>query len=119
MIELLPHERGTVIQVRAQPQARKNAIVGEHAGMVRVAVTAAPEKGKANDAILEVLADALGWRGRIFDRISAQECERRDRVHRLWPANVLMREMFAGDGFHPSELLHAMFADAAIDALTP
>ena len=51
--------------------------------------------------------------------ISAQECERRDQVHRLWPANVLMREMFAGDGFHPSELLHAMFADAAIDALTP
>ncbi|WP_084310835.1 SGNH/GDSL hydrolase family protein [Phycicoccus elongatus] len=70
-------------------------------------------------AVPRPLADALGWRGRIFDRISAQECERRDRVHRLWPANVLMREMFAGDGFHPSELLHAMFADAAIDALTP
>ena len=68
-------------------------------------------------AVPRPLADALGWRGRIFDRISVQECERRDRVHRLWPANVLMREMFAGDGFHPSELLHAMFADAAMAAL--
>lgn len=68
-------------------------------------------------AVPRPLADALGWRGRAFDRISAQECARRDRVHRLWPADVLMREMFAGDGFHPSELLHAMFADAAMAAL--
>jgi uncharacterized protein YggU (UPF0235/DUF167 family) len=35
-------------------------VLGEHAGALRVAVSAAPEKGKANDAIEQVLAEALG-----------------------------------------------------------
>ncbi|MFO0954468.1 MAG: DUF167 domain-containing protein [Isosphaeraceae bacterium] len=63
MIELTPHPQGVVLKVRAQPGARKNAVLGERAGAVRVAVSAAPEKGKANAAILEVLADGLGCKG--------------------------------------------------------
>lgn len=63
MIDLLPHEQGTVISVRAQPNARKEGILGERAGSLRVGVTAAPEKGKANAAIARVLAEALGCRG--------------------------------------------------------
>lgn len=59
MIDLTPHSRGVLLPVRAQAGARKNGIAGEHNGMLRVAVTAAPEKGKANKAIIEVLADAL------------------------------------------------------------
>ncbi|MGD9635346.1 MAG: DUF167 domain-containing protein [Pirellulales bacterium] len=59
MIELAAHPRGVLLPVRAQAGARQNGIVGEHNGMLRVAVTAAPEKGKANKAIVEVLADAL------------------------------------------------------------
>ena len=35
------------------------AVVGVHAGRLKVAVTQAPEKGKANDAIVRVLAEAL------------------------------------------------------------
>lgn len=62
MIELTPHAGGTVVPVRAQPGARKNAVLGERAGALRVAVSAAPEKGKANAAIVAVLADALGCR---------------------------------------------------------
>ena len=45
--------------MRAHAGARKNGILGEHNGMLRVAVTAAPEKGKANKAIIAVLSDAL------------------------------------------------------------
>jgi uncharacterized protein YggU (UPF0235/DUF167 family) len=63
MIELSLHERGTVLRVKAQPNARRNGILGERAGCLRVGVTAAPEKGKANVAIAEVLAEALGCRG--------------------------------------------------------
>jgi uncharacterized protein (TIGR00251 family) len=59
MIELSPHPRGTILPVRAHAGSRKNGILGEHNGMLRVAVTAAPEKGKANKAIIEVLADEL------------------------------------------------------------
>jgi uncharacterized protein YggU (UPF0235/DUF167 family) len=62
MIELCPHERGTVMAVRAQPNARKNGVLGERAGALRVGVTVAPEKGKATAAIAEVLAKVLGCR---------------------------------------------------------
>jgi uncharacterized protein len=50
---------GVAISVRAQPGARKNAIVGEHDGALKIAVTAPPDKGKANEAIVSVLAAAL------------------------------------------------------------
>jgi len=59
MIELTTHPRGVILPVRAHAGARKNGILGEHNGMLRVAVTAAPEKGKANRAIIAVLSDAL------------------------------------------------------------
>ncbi len=62
LIVLTPHANGTVLRVRAQPGAKRNAVLGERAGALRVAVSAAPEKGKANDAIQAVLADALGCR---------------------------------------------------------
>ena len=50
---------GIVLPVKAQPGARRNGVVGEHAECLKVAVTQAPEKGKANEAIMEVLADQL------------------------------------------------------------
>lgn len=59
MIELQDDPRGVVLRVRAQAGARKNAILGEREGMLRVAVCAAPEKGKANRAIIELLSEAL------------------------------------------------------------
>ena len=61
-IELQPHDSGVVVPVRAKPAARKNAIDGVHDGAVRVFVTAAPEKGKANKAIADLLAKTLGFR---------------------------------------------------------
>jgi uncharacterized protein (TIGR00251 family) len=61
-IALTRHAQGTILPVRAQPGARKNAIVGIHAGALRVAVSAPPEKGKANAALEAFLADALGCR---------------------------------------------------------
>ena len=60
MINLTERDGGTVVPVRARPGARKNAVVGVHGGALRVAVAAAPERGKANAAIAEVLAEALG-----------------------------------------------------------
>ncbi len=54
------HAEGRVLPVRAQPGARKNGVQGEQAGALKVAVTAAPEQGKANRALAETLRDALG-----------------------------------------------------------
>jgi uncharacterized protein len=59
MIEVTPHAEGCILAVRAQPGARKNAVVGEQAGALKVAVTAPPEDGRANRAIVELLREWL------------------------------------------------------------
>lgn len=59
-IDLQATAGGVLLPVHAQPGARKNGVTGVHAGRLKVAVTQAPEKGKANDALVKVLADLLG-----------------------------------------------------------
>lgn len=57
---LLTEDReGVLLPVQAQPGARRNGLTGVHDGRLKVAVTQAPEKGKANGAIIEVLVKAL------------------------------------------------------------
>jgi uncharacterized protein (TIGR00251 family) len=60
VIAIAEHPEGCVIGIRAQPGARKNGVVGEHNGLLKVAVTAPADKGRANEALVEVLAAALG-----------------------------------------------------------
>jgi uncharacterized protein (TIGR00251 family) len=64
LITLAAHADGLIVPVLAQPGAKHNAIRGERAGALLIAVTAPPEKGKANEAIQELLADALDCRTR-------------------------------------------------------
>ncbi len=59
MIALELHADGVILPVKASPGTRENAIRGAHDGQLKVSVTTAPEKGKANKAIIEVLARAL------------------------------------------------------------
>ena len=59
MVTITEHPEGFLVGVRAQPGARRNAIVGEVAGGLKVAVTAPPQDGRANKAIVETLRDAL------------------------------------------------------------
>jgi lysophospholipase L1-like esterase len=64
------------------------------------------------------LADALGWRGRVFDAIGVAAIRARERAFRIETVEPLGPEMFAGDGFHPSPTLHAAFADAVMEGLS-
>ena len=59
MIGIMEHAEGCILPVHAQPWARKAGILGEHAGALKVAVTAPPEDGRANKALVELLAKAL------------------------------------------------------------
>ena len=47
------------INVRVQPKAKRNHIEVVEGGRLKVYVTAAPESGKANDAMVALLAKAL------------------------------------------------------------
>lgn len=59
---LRDHPDGVLLSLRVQPGSRKEGILGIHADRLKVAVHAAPEKGKANDAVIDVLAETLGLR---------------------------------------------------------
>ena len=48
------------LQLKVVPKASRNRIVGWVGERLKIQVTAAPERGKANDAVIEVLAAALG-----------------------------------------------------------
>ena len=50
---------GAVIEVRVTPKAAANRIALEE-GRLRVAVTVAPENGRANAAVVKLLAKAMG-----------------------------------------------------------
>ena len=76
-VQIEPHAEGVVIAVRAQPGAKKNGITGEHDGALKVSVTQAPEKGKANKAIVEVLAKQLGLKKSQVSLLSGETSQRK------------------------------------------
>ena len=72
MIALEPHADGVILPVKAHAGARRNAIEGVHDGSLRVSVTQAPEKGKANKAIAELLAKALKLRKSQLELVAGE-----------------------------------------------
>ena len=47
------------LKIRVQPKASKNEILGFRGDTLRVRVTAPPEGGRANDAVVSLLATTL------------------------------------------------------------
>ena len=66
MISVKAHDRGAVLAVHARPGAKRDKILGEHNGALGVLVAAAPDKGKANEAIIRLLAEELNLRRSQF-----------------------------------------------------
>lgn len=65
--------------VRVSPGAAATKVLGEHDGALKMAVCAAPEKGKANKALTEFLSRALGVRKQAVT-VAAGETSRNKRV---------------------------------------
>jgi uncharacterized protein (TIGR00251 family) len=72
MLDLEQNEHGVILPIRAHSGARQNAILGVREGALRVAVTAAPEKGKANQAIVALLSKTLGVSKSQIELISGE-----------------------------------------------
>ena len=62
MIDIEPHAEGSLLAIQASTSARANAVCGEHDGRLKISVTQAREKGKANLAIVKLLCRALTLR---------------------------------------------------------
>jgi uncharacterized protein len=72
MLDLTEHPEGVVLPVRAQPGAKANTVRGEQAGALKVAVTQIAEKGKANQALVEVLADVLNLKRSQIELVAGE-----------------------------------------------
>ena len=93
VIAIEPHPDGVILPVRAHAGARRNEIRGEQDGALKVSVTQAPEKGKANKAIIELLAKRLGLRKSQIELLSGETSPQKRFLVRAVTADVL-RDMF-------------------------
>ena len=59
MIPIRDTPSGATFQVKVHPRARKNAITGEVGEALKLALTAPPVEGRANDACIAFLAEVL------------------------------------------------------------
>lgn len=59
MVEIRDTSDGASFTVKVQPRARKSAITGEIGDALKLALTAPPVEGRANEACIEFFANLL------------------------------------------------------------
>ena len=59
MIPIRDDKHGATFSVRVHPRARRNAITGALGDALKLSLTAPPAEGRANQAVIEFLAEVL------------------------------------------------------------
>jgi uncharacterized protein YggU (UPF0235/DUF167 family) len=90
-LDLVEVEGGVRLRLRVRAGARQNALLGTHAGALKLSVTAAPEKGKANKALLALLADRLDLSASSIELVSGASAQDKTVVVPLGPAALRRR----------------------------
>ena len=72
VIDLESHPGGVILPVKAHAGARRNEVGGVQNGMLKVSVTQAPEKGKANKAIIALLAKELSLKKAQIELVAGE-----------------------------------------------
>jgi uncharacterized protein (TIGR00251 family) len=75
-------EGSVVLHVHVQPGAGRGAVVGRHGDSLKIRVAAPPVEGRANDAAIALLAEALEVKARDIELVSGGRSRvKRFRVH--------------------------------------
>ena len=72
----------TILRVTVQPKASEDRVVGFQGEALKVKVTAPPTGGKANQRLIEILAQQLSIRRSNIEIIQGQKS--RKKVLRIW-----------------------------------
>lgn len=72
------HPEGVIVTLLVQPGARRNEVVAAHGDTLKVKVTAPPVDGKANDAVIVLLADLFGRRPREVSLVAGVTARRKE-----------------------------------------
>lgn len=70
MVEITVQDGAVLLPVKVVPGASRTRLMGEHDDRLKIAVAAAPEKGRANDALIEFLAKMLDVRKKDISVVS-------------------------------------------------
>jgi uncharacterized protein len=81
-----PRPEGALVPIRVQPRARRNEVMGWQGTTLRVRVTAPPTEGRANEAVIALLADALGVARSSIEIVSG--AAGRDKLVRIGPHSL-------------------------------
>lgn len=69
---------GVLLRVYVQPKARKEQFVGLHGDRLKVAVTEPPDKGKANEAVVQLIAESVGTAPSNVSLVRGQTSRQKD-----------------------------------------
>jgi uncharacterized protein (TIGR00251 family) len=79
----------TILHVKVVPGSSRDRIAGRYADGIKVQTSAAPEKGKANAAVAEILAQFFGIKPSQVELVSAPANPRKQfRISGLTPAQI-------------------------------
>jgi uncharacterized protein (TIGR00251 family) len=93
MIDVREADGGATFAVKASAGAKRNAVVGLHGGALKVAVSAPRDKGRANEALVEVLAKALNVPKKAVAIVKGETSADKRFLVAGWNAEALRRKL--------------------------
>jgi hypothetical protein len=87
-----PSDRECILTVRVKPRAKRPGLLGRHGDGIKVAVRAAPERGRANAELVKLLAEVLNLDACAVEVVSGTTSQdKRVRILGLTPQELQKR----------------------------
>ena len=88
-ISLRDGEEGCLLPLTVRPGASRSRVVGEHGGRLKVSVQAPPERGRANRAVVKLIASVLELRAADLEIVRGHTSKDKDLLVRGLEASEL------------------------------